>query len=118
MVMVISHILIDTGVLIIGRGRGARRARFIDRGRLLKQFLPSDGDSRWPWPRQQRFRPALGYLLDYPGLNEETLLSTAIADVLPEASEILKLGTSGLFTLQFPNHSLTAKIRQVATRRA
>lgn len=51
-------------------------------------------------------------------LNEETLLSIAIAEMLPEASEILELGSSGLFTLQFPDHSLSDEIRQVAARLA
>jgi hypothetical protein len=38
--------------------------------------------------------------------------------VLPEAPEMLELGSRGLFTLQFPNHPLSAEIRQVATRLA
>jgi MinD-like ATPase involved in chromosome partitioning or flagellar assembly len=41
-----------------------------------------------------------------------------IFGVLPEASEILELGSSGLFTLQFPDHPLSEEIRQVATRLA
>ena len=41
-----------------------------------------------------------------------------IFGVLPEASEILELGSSGLFTLQFPDHPLSEEIRQLATRLA
>jgi len=41
-----------------------------------------------------------------------------ILGVLPEAPEMLELGSSGLFTLQFPDHPLSAEIRQVATRLA
>jgi MinD-like ATPase involved in chromosome partitioning or flagellar assembly len=41
-----------------------------------------------------------------------------IVGVLPEAPEMLELGSRGLFTLQFPDHPLSAEIRQVATRLA
>jgi len=41
-----------------------------------------------------------------------------IVGVLPEAPEMLELGSSGLFTLQFPDHPLSAEIRQVATHLA
>jgi MinD-like ATPase involved in chromosome partitioning or flagellar assembly len=41
-----------------------------------------------------------------------------IVGVLPEAPEMLELGSSGLFTRQFPNHPLSEEIRQVATRLA
>jgi septum site-determining protein MinD len=41
-----------------------------------------------------------------------------IVGVLPEAPEMLALGSSGLFTLQFPHHPLTEEIRQVASRLA
>jgi len=41
-----------------------------------------------------------------------------IFGVLPEAPEMLELGSSGLFTLQFPDHPLSVEIRQVATRLA
>ena len=41
-----------------------------------------------------------------------------IFGVLPEAPEMLELGSSGLFTLQFPDHPLSGEIRQVATRLA
>ena len=41
-----------------------------------------------------------------------------ILGVLPEAPEMLELGSSGLFTLQFPDHPLSGEIRQVATRLA
>src|SRR5262245_55562290 len=41
-----------------------------------------------------------------------------ILRVLPEAPEMLELGSTGLFTLQFPDHPLSAEIRQVATRLA
>jgi MinD-like ATPase involved in chromosome partitioning or flagellar assembly len=41
-----------------------------------------------------------------------------ILGVLPESPEMLELGSSGLFTLQFPDHPLSAEIRQVATRLA
>ena len=41
-----------------------------------------------------------------------------IFGVLPEATEMLELGSSGLFTLQCPDHPLSAEIRQVATRLA
>ena len=116
--MVISHILVDTGVLIIGHGRGARRARFIDRGRLLKQILAQRRRFQVAMATAAAVPAGAGLLAGLPWSERRTLLSTAIADVLPEASEILKDGTSGLFTLQFPNHSLSAKIRQVATRLA
>jgi len=39
-----------------------------------------------------------------------------IFGVLPEAPEMLELGSSGLFTLQFPDHPLSGEIRRVATR--
>ena len=41
-----------------------------------------------------------------------------IVGVLPEAPEMLELGSSGLFTLQFPHHPLSEEIRQVASRLA
>jgi MinD-like ATPase involved in chromosome partitioning or flagellar assembly len=41
-----------------------------------------------------------------------------ICGVLPEAPEMLELGSSGLFTLQFPDHPLSAEIRVVASRLA
>ena len=41
-----------------------------------------------------------------------------IVGVLPEAPEMLELGSSGLFTVRFPNHPLSVEIRQVATRLA
>ena len=41
-----------------------------------------------------------------------------IAGVLPESPEMLELGSSGLFTLQHPDHPLSAEIRAVATRLA
>lgn len=41
-----------------------------------------------------------------------------IIGVLPEAPEMLELGSSGLFALERPDHPLTAEIRAVATRLA
>jgi MinD-like ATPase involved in chromosome partitioning or flagellar assembly len=41
-----------------------------------------------------------------------------VVGVLPEAPEMLELGSEGLFTLKFPDHPLSAGIRQVATRLA
>ena len=41
-----------------------------------------------------------------------------IVGVLPEAPEMLELGSSGLFILERPDHPLTAEIRAVATRLA
>ena len=41
-----------------------------------------------------------------------------VIGMLPEAPEMLELGSRGLFTLQFPDHPLSAEIRQVATRLA
>jgi MinD-like ATPase involved in chromosome partitioning or flagellar assembly len=41
-----------------------------------------------------------------------------IVGVLPEAPEMLELGSSGLFTLERPDHALTAEIRAVASRLA
>jgi MinD-like ATPase involved in chromosome partitioning or flagellar assembly len=41
-----------------------------------------------------------------------------IVGVLPEAPEMLELGSGGLFTLQMPDHPLSAEIRQVASRLA
>jgi len=41
-----------------------------------------------------------------------------IVGVLPEAPEMLELGSEGLFTLKFPDHPLSAEIRQVAARLA
>jgi len=41
-----------------------------------------------------------------------------VIGVLPEAPEMLELGSRGLFTLQFPDHPLSAEIRQVAARLA
>jgi len=39
-----------------------------------------------------------------------------IVGVLPEASEMLELGSSGLFTLRFPDHPLSREVRRVASR--
>jgi MinD-like ATPase involved in chromosome partitioning or flagellar assembly len=39
-----------------------------------------------------------------------------IVGVLPETAEMLELGSAGLFTLRFPDHSLSAEIRRVASR--
>ena len=41
-----------------------------------------------------------------------------IVGVLPETPEMLELGSSGLFTLERPDHALTAEIRAVAGRLA
>jgi MinD-like ATPase involved in chromosome partitioning or flagellar assembly len=41
-----------------------------------------------------------------------------IIGVLPEAPEMLELGSSGLFTLERPEHALTAEIRAVAAQLA
>ena len=41
-----------------------------------------------------------------------------VVGVLPEAPEMLELGSEGLFTLKFPDHPLSAEIRQVAARLA
>jgi MinD-like ATPase involved in chromosome partitioning or flagellar assembly len=41
-----------------------------------------------------------------------------IVGVLPEAAEMLELGSSGLFTLRFPEHALSAEIHRVADRLA
>jgi len=41
-----------------------------------------------------------------------------VVGVLPEAPEMLELGSEGLFTLKFPEHPLSAEIRQVAARLA
>jgi septum site-determining protein MinD len=41
-----------------------------------------------------------------------------VVGVLPEAPEMLELGSEGLFTLKFPDHPLSAQIRQVAARLA
>lgn len=37
-----------------------------------------------------------------------------VIGVLPEAPEMLELGSEGLFTLRFPDHPLSAEIREVA----
>ena len=39
-----------------------------------------------------------------------------VVGVLPEAPEMLELGSEGLFTLKFPDHPLSAAIREVAAR--
>ena len=41
-----------------------------------------------------------------------------IVGVLPEASEMLELGSRGLFALEFPEHPLSLEIREIATRLA
>jgi len=41
-----------------------------------------------------------------------------VIGVLPEAPEMLELGSSGLFTLERPDHPLAAEIRNVAARLA
>jgi MinD-like ATPase involved in chromosome partitioning or flagellar assembly len=41
-----------------------------------------------------------------------------VIGVLPETPEMLELGSEGLFTLKFPDHPLSAEIRQVAARLA
>jgi MinD-like ATPase involved in chromosome partitioning or flagellar assembly len=41
-----------------------------------------------------------------------------VVGVLPEAPEMLELGSEGLFTLKFPDHPLSAAIREVAARLA
>jgi len=38
--------------------------------------------------------------------------------ILPEAPEMLELGSHGLFTLKFPDHPLSAEIRRAAARLA
>ena len=41
-----------------------------------------------------------------------------VIGILPEAPEMLELGSRGLFTLQFPDHPLSEEIRQAAARLA
>ena len=41
-----------------------------------------------------------------------------VIGILPEAPEMLELGSRGLFTLQFTDHPLSAEIRQAAARLA
>ena len=41
-----------------------------------------------------------------------------IVGVLPEAPEMLELGSSGLFTLQSPEHPFSRELRRVASRLA
>jgi len=41
-----------------------------------------------------------------------------VIGILPEAPEMLELGSRGLFALQFPDHPLSAEIRQAAARLA
>jgi MinD-like ATPase involved in chromosome partitioning or flagellar assembly len=41
-----------------------------------------------------------------------------VVGVLPEAPEMLELGSDGLFVLKLPDHPLSEQIRQVATRLA
>jgi len=41
-----------------------------------------------------------------------------IVGVLPETPEMLELGSSGLFTLQSPDHPLSLELRRVANRLA
>jgi len=38
-----------------------------------------------------------------------------IVGVLPESPEVLELGSSGLFTLRFPDHPLSLEIRRIAS---
>ena len=41
-----------------------------------------------------------------------------VIGILPEAPEMLELGSRGLFTLEFPDHPLSVEIRQAAARLA
>ena len=41
-----------------------------------------------------------------------------VIGILPEAPEMLELGSRGLFTLEFPDHPLSAEIRKAAARLA
>ena len=41
-----------------------------------------------------------------------------VIGILPESPEMLELGSRGLFTLQFPDHPLSAEIRRAAARLA
>jgi MinD-like ATPase involved in chromosome partitioning or flagellar assembly len=54
------------------------------------------------------------------GFAEEVIRAygAPVVGVLPEAPEMLELGSEGLFTLKFPDHPLSAEIRQVAARLA
>ena len=46
----------------------------------------------------------------------ERTYGAPILGVLPEAPEMLELGSSGLFTLRSPDHPLSRELRRVATQ--
>ena len=48
----------------------------------------------------------------------EHTYNAPVIGVLPESSDMLELGSSGLFSLEFPNHPLSQEIRRVAARLA
>jgi hypothetical protein len=66
----------------------------------------------------------------HPGLNEETLLSIAISDVLliilrPDqqdyqgtavAEDVVRLASAGIFCLRYPDHPVTQELRRIAAR--
>jgi hypothetical protein len=46
----------------------------------------------------------------------ERAYNASVIGVLQECSEMVELGSSGLFSLQFPDHPWTQEIRQIAAR--
>jgi len=48
----------------------------------------------------------------------ERAYQAPVIGVLPESPDMLELGSSGLFSLRFPDHPLTREIRRVAARLA
>jgi MinD-like ATPase involved in chromosome partitioning or flagellar assembly len=48
----------------------------------------------------------------------ERTYNAPVIGVLPESPDMLELGSSGLFSLRFPDHPLTQEIRRVAARLA
>ena len=55
--------------------------------------------------------------LDVPTLQQkvETTYNIPVAGVFPLSEDMIELGSSGLFSLKYPNHPLTQVLRQVAT---
>jgi hypothetical protein len=46
----------------------------------------------------------------------ETAYGCPVAAVLPHADEMMKLASSGIFALRYPDHDWTRGIREVTTR--
>jgi MinD-like ATPase involved in chromosome partitioning or flagellar assembly len=53
---------------------------------------------------------------DFEGLKQRVarIYDVPVAGILPETEEMIELGSSGLFSLKYPDHSLTETLRRIA----